>query len=72
MPKTISWDGREVNLSYPDEPTTFITFLECMLDDVYGRSRVKAAPRSILNIGANPGFFSLKARICFPGAVIHA
>ncbi|WP_395750202.1 FkbM family methyltransferase [Prosthecobacter sp.] len=47
-------------------------FFSCFVDDVYGLTKLAPQPRTILDIGANVGFFSLAARGIFPEAQIHA
>ena len=72
VPETILLGGQKIRLSFPAEKTTAISFLECLLDDSYGLSSFPVQPKTILDIGANVGFFSLAARNCFPDATIHA
>jgi FkbM family methyltransferase len=72
VPETILLRGRKVRLSFPEEKTTAISFLECLLDDAYGLSNFPMQPKTILDVGANLGFFSLAARNRFPDATIHA
>lgn len=49
-----------------------LAFLEIFLDDCYGIESVKPPVRTVLDIGANAGFFSIHARNVFPNALIHA
>jgi FkbM family methyltransferase len=46
--------------------------MDVFLDDCYGLERLKPPISHILDIGANVGFFSAKALIVFPSAVLHA
>jgi len=43
----------------------------CLLDDGYGLSRIRKIPSTILDIGANLGFFALAAKSFFPDALVH-
>jgi FkbM family methyltransferase len=72
IPRDISLGGEFVRLSYPDEHGTAHDFLSCIIEDHYGLCTFPSAARTILDIGANVGFFSLAARSYFPDAVIHA
>ena len=46
--------------------------MDCLFHNYYGLGRQLGELRSILDIGANIGFFSLAARAHYPRAVIHA
>jgi FkbM family methyltransferase len=46
-------------------------FRDIFLHDCYGTEVVGRTVRTVLDIGANAGFFSLCARNAFPNAVIH-
>jgi FkbM family methyltransferase len=48
-----------------------IDFLMCLLEDGYGLEELRETPATILDIGANQGFFTLAARSFFSGATIH-
>jgi FkbM family methyltransferase len=60
------------SLEFPDELGINSDFLACVIEDVYGLRELGFTPRTILDIGANVGFFSLAARSYFPNALIHA
>ncbi len=47
-------------------------FINLVLDDEYGLRVIPESPRTILDIGANCGLFSLMASHQFPEAMIHA
>ena len=48
-----------------------IDFLMCLIEDGYGLDALKETPFTILDIGANQGFFALTAGSFFPNATIH-
>lgn len=73
VPESIQIGNRRVTLSLPVDQGLSPDFIGCVLNDNYGlhslpRSRVS----TILDIGANVGFFSLAARARFADATIHA
>ena len=47
-------------------------FRDVVLDDEYGLECLPISPKTILDVGANVGIFSIWARANFPSAVIHA
>ena len=55
-----------------DERGIVNDFLACFIEDVYGLRELGIKPRTILDIGANVGFFSVAARSYYPNAQIHA
>ena len=59
-------------LALPDDAGTAIAFKDIFLSDVYGLESLPQPPRTILDIGAHAGLFSLAARLHFPDAIIHA
>jgi FkbM family methyltransferase len=48
-----------------------IDFLMCLIEDGYGLEELSETPATVLDIGANQGFFALAARSFFPKAVLH-
>jgi FkbM family methyltransferase len=72
LPEAISLNGKRVPLASPEEHGAKIDALACFVNDEYGLSSFRYAPRTILDIGANLGFFSMAARGYFPDATIHA
>lgn len=48
-----------------------IDFLLCLIEDGYGLGDLRETPSTVLDIGANQGFFALAARSFFPTASIH-
>ena len=61
-----------MSLAIPDEAGTGLDFINLALDDEYGLRELPFRPRTILDVGANFGLFSLLAAERFPTAVIHA
>ena len=73
LPETIDFHGEAINLEYPDEKGIFIDFLSIFLDDDYGLIKFRKNKIStIIDIGANVGFFSIASRFFFPDSEIHA
>jgi len=72
-PASLTIDGRRIDISTPPgDAGADGDFIVCFLDDEYGLDQVGNPPRTILDVGANIGFFTLAARRRFPDAVIHA
>jgi FkbM family methyltransferase len=71
-PREIRVAGKNVALEFPPGENTESDFIACFLRNSYGLRHKLGEVRSILDVGANVGFFSLAARSCYPGAVIHA
>lgn len=72
MPKSILMKEMQVRLLFPEEKGIKFSFVDIFLDDVYGLRNAASDYASILDIGANVGFFTLYARIRFPNSVIHS
>lgn len=66
--------GRRITLRFPDAERTVLEHeLESIyLRDCYRLLNVSPAPRTIVDVGANVGLFSLVAKHRFPHAQIHA
>ena len=62
-PRSLRLDGRWIDLRFPEELEIHGNFLECFVNDYYGLSHFGQAPGTILDIGANVGFFALAARV---------
>jgi FkbM family methyltransferase len=73
LPSRMRFGGawRDIALP-PDDPMLVPDFVNVVLDDDYGLRSLRNAPQTIVDIGANVGFFSTFARHCFPEATIHA
>lgn len=72
LPSLVRIGGSSLRLSSLAEHGTTVDFMVCFLEDEYGLSSTKGDVRTIVDIGANMGFFSLAARQYFPRATIHA
>lgn len=72
MPAKIRVAGQSVALRFPREEGIAADFITCILRNSYGLGRSLGAVHTILDIGANVGFFSLAARGHYPAATIHA
>src|SRR6201996_829519 len=72
MPDSIRVGNQRLELAYPRERGVVADFITCCMVDEYGLSRATGPIRTILDLGANVGFFALAARVHFPDAAIHA
>jgi FkbM family methyltransferase len=72
MPAAVRLGRRTVNLAFPEEHGILVDFLTCFIEDEYGLGTIKTPVRTIVDIGANVGFFSMAASARFPFAQIHA
>jgi FkbM family methyltransferase len=72
MPTTIRINGREIALKFEKEAGVTNDFVGVFLDDMYALETLAAAPQTIVDVGANLGFFSMHARNLFPNARIQA
>jgi len=72
FPAGIIMNGRKIILSTPGDGGYLKDLINILLDDEYGLSKIKNAPLTIVDIGANIGLSSLYARSLFSNAVIHS
>jgi FkbM family methyltransferase len=72
VPRGMCVDGKRWTIKAPAHNGCKLAFLEIFLDDCYGIESVRHPVRTVLDIGANAGFFSMHARNTYPNAVIHA
>jgi FkbM family methyltransferase len=72
MPARIYVAKRSIQLRHLDEEGVDADFITCFLRNTYGLGRVRGQVRTIIDVGANVGFFSLAARDFYPSAIIHA
>jgi FkbM family methyltransferase len=72
VPRKIRAAGRHVALSYPPESGVINDFFACVIRNEYGLRYRLPEVRTILDVGANIGFFSVAARARYPHATIHA
>lgn len=72
MPQALRLQGRVVKVVSPLEIGPALDFINVALDDEYGLRKLPIKPRTIVDVGANFGLFSLLAAHYVPGAKIHA
>jgi FkbM family methyltransferase len=72
MPQSVRIGGARVALSYPPEAGVKNDFIACAVRNDYGLGKGAESVTTILDVGANVGFFSLCARNYYPQAKIHA
>src|SRR5277367_600812 len=72
MPRQIRAGGKRVSLSLPQDHGAQSDFFACFIRNDYGLRHGLPKVRTILDIGANVGFFSIAARARYPHAAIHA
>jgi FkbM family methyltransferase len=73
MPAKLRVGGVAVNLEHPQEDAGVKTDLVgCLIRDDYGIANVDGEVKTILDIGANLGFFCMAARQRHPDAIINA
>ena len=72
MPDKIRVAGKVVSLDYPHDHGASTDFIACCIRNDYGLREQLSNIKTILDIGANVGFFSVAARACYPRATIHA
>ena len=72
LPRSVRLNGERKPIHAPDDVGTRLVFLEVLIADCYRLGDVKPPIRTVLDIGANVGFFCLAARNAFPAATIHA
>lgn len=61
-----------MKLRFPENENAESDFIECFLLNAYGLGHKLGEVHSILDVGANVGFFALAARHFYPEATIHA
>lgn len=71
-PRRIRILGEAKELRFPTNELVESGFIECFLLNAYGLGHRLGEVHSILDIGANVGFFALAARARYPDAAIHA
>ena len=70
MPNSLEINGRRYRLALLPEESLEYEFLNLFVDDAYGLSSLSGI-RTIIDVGANHGFFALCVRGWFPDTVIH-
>jgi len=71
-PSRIRVGRRDVALHLLDEDGVREDCMDCLFHNVYGLGHQLGEVRTILDVGANVGFFSIAARTHYPQAIIHA
>jgi FkbM family methyltransferase len=72
MPSEIRAAGKRIALSLPQDHGAGSDFFACFVRNDYGLRDGLGEVRTIIDIGANVGFFSIAARGRYPNATIHA
>jgi FkbM family methyltransferase len=72
MPSRVHLAKRSIALSLPHKHGAEADFIQCFLLNSYGLGHSLGQVKTIIDIGAHLGFFSLAARCRYPGAAIHA
>ena len=72
MPSRLRVGSRTIELRFLDEEGVAADFITCVLRNTYGLGHHLTDVRTIVDVGASFGFFSLAARARYPHAVIHA
>jgi FkbM family methyltransferase len=72
MPSSVRVAGRQIRLRNPHEEGVEADFISCFLRNTYGLGHRLGEVRTIVDVGANLGFFALAARDYYPDAAIHA
>jgi len=72
VPERLRVAGRPISIQYLHNENAEADFIDCFLLNAYGLGRDLGDVRSIIDVGANVGFFSLAARDYYPDAIIHA
>ena len=72
LPSSVVIERERREVCFPNETGVRVAFLEVLVEDCYGISLVPRPVKTILDIGANVGIFSLAARKAAPSARIHS
>jgi FkbM family methyltransferase len=72
LPKSLRVRGRSIRLRTLSEASLAWDFVNIWLDDEYGLRKLRAPPKTVIDVGCNIGLFSLFAARIFPEAIIHA
>ena len=70
-PRSIRWRDRNLLISAPEEAGVVSDFINLVLDDEYGLREFRDKPKTVIDVGANVGLFSILAAHYFTNAVIH-
>jgi FkbM family methyltransferase len=72
FPTTLVLNGKRRELSIPRERGYTWDLINVWLDDEYGLESLERSPKTVLDVGANVGLFSLWSIRNFPRAIVHA
>jgi FkbM family methyltransferase len=72
LPNSAILGGERRILSFPYDQALALDIMDIWLDDDYGLTKIDRSVRTVLDIGANVGLFSLWAWQHFPNARIHS
>ena len=72
VPGKITICGQVVPVKAPNERGIRNDFLTCFINDDYGLSALNQPIQSVIDLGANVGFFSMATRSYFPNAKIQS
>jgi len=72
LPRSIRWRDRSLFISAPEEAGLAWDFINLALDDEYGLREFRDKPKTVIDVGANVGLFSILAAHYFTNAMIHA
>jgi FkbM family methyltransferase len=72
LPRSVRWRDRSLLISAPEETGLAWDFINLALDDEYGLREFHGKPKTVIDVGANVGLFSILAAHYFTNAMIHA
>jgi len=72
LPKKISYHGRTISIESPLDRGLAYDFINVILDDEYGLSKIEEPPKVIYDIGGNIGLFAIWAALNFPHSKIKS
>lgn len=74
VPRTVMINGADIDLTLPNEYGQKVAFIDIFLDDVYELRRLRQVcnVKTIIDVGANTGLFSLAALGNFADCKLHA
>lgn len=72
LPTEIRVGSQNARLNLPQDEGTKTAVIDLLLDDCYHLRKFSGNFKTIMDVGAHAGLFSLSARLAFPNAKIHA
>lgn len=66
FPKKVRFNQKTVSLIAPQQPGLAWDCINIFLDDEYGIEQLGFTPKTVIDVGANIGLFSLKCALHFP------